>query len=89
MVKRGKDLMENGGKAVLVGNQGINDQKPGDPAGEGKGVKIPFKYKGLGLNDLEGIYVKLLEATYKGNSCKWLWNGLLYRNRRELADAGL
>lgn len=62
----GKDLMENGGKAVLVGNQGINDQKPGDPAGEGKGVKIPFKYKGLGLNDLEGIYVKLLEATYKG-----------------------
>ncbi len=62
----GKDLMENGGDAVLVGNQGINNQKPGDPAGTGKGVKIPFKYMGIGLDDIEGIYEKLLDATYKG-----------------------
>ena len=62
----GKDLMENGGEAILIGNQGINDQQAGDSAGTGKGVKIPFKYMGLGLDDLGGIYEKLLDATYKG-----------------------
>lgn len=62
----GKELMENGGEAILIGQQGVNGQKAGDSAGTGKGVKIPFKYLGYSLKEIDKMYENLTEYTYKG-----------------------
>lgn len=51
----GKELMENGGKATI---------KDGSDGGSGVGVKLPFRYKGMGLDNVDGIMQNLIEYTY-------------------------
>lgn len=60
---KAKDLMENGGNAVLVGNISVTDQA-GDAAGTGKGVKLKFSYNGYGTSDLIGLFNSLCDRTY-------------------------
>lgn len=60
----GKDLMENGGSCVLVGNGGDDRYAAGDDGGSGAGVKIPFTYSGYTLRELEHIFANLMCYTY-------------------------
>lgn len=60
----GKDLMENGGECTLIGIVGLTGQKVGESGGTGVGVKVPFKYNGMGAGDLHGLFKNLLDFTY-------------------------
>ena len=60
----GKDLMENGGECTLLGGIGASGMVAGQSGGKGAGVKVPFKYKGMGPDDLDGIFTSLLDYTY-------------------------
>lgn len=54
----GKDLMEKGGPARLTQEYGGGD------GGTGKGVRIPFKYSGYGLDQLGKIAAVHMKGTY-------------------------
>ena len=60
----GKDVMEKGGAVVLKGGIGLSNMKEGDSGGTGSGVKIPFKYNGMGLDNINGIFAMLENYTY-------------------------
>lgn len=60
----GKDAMEKGGEVTLLGGIGASGMVAGQSGGSGKGVKLPFKYNGMGLDQIQEIYVKLMEYTY-------------------------
>ncbi len=60
---KAKDLMENGGDAVLVGSLSVTDQA-GDAAGTGQGVKVKFSYNGHGASELTYLFSSLCEWTY-------------------------
>lgn len=47
----GKDLMENGGECTLLGGIGASGMVAGQSGGKGAGVKVPFKYKGMGPDE--------------------------------------
>ena len=58
-----KELMETGGDAYLIGQNGdYFASTVGKYAGTGKGVKIPFSYNGLGLEDITEIFSEYLVA---------------------------
>lgn len=59
----GKELMENGGACKLVG--GVDDRfQSGQEGGSGAGVKIAFKYNGMGAGDWVGLFENLVDFTY-------------------------
>lgn len=60
----GKDAMENGGEVTLLGGIGASGMVAGQSGGSGKGVKIPFKYNGMGPDKLQEIYINLMQYTY-------------------------
>ncbi len=60
----GKDAMENGGEVKLLGGIGASGMVAGQSGGSGKGVKLPFKYNGMGLDQIEEIYCNLMRYTY-------------------------
>lgn len=60
----GKDAMENGGEVTLLGGIGASGMVAGQSGGSGKGVKIPFKYNGMGPDQILDIYMGLMEYTF-------------------------
>ncbi|MBR4058911.1 MAG: hypothetical protein IKK03_03620 [Lachnospiraceae bacterium] len=58
------EAMENGGTVYLIDYDGVSGHYAGGPAGTGAGVKVAFKYKGKGLDDLIGIFNECLDWTY-------------------------
>lgn len=52
----GKELMEKGGSCVLLGGSGLSNMKAGDPGGSGAGVKVPFRYNNMTLDNIDGIF---------------------------------
>ncbi len=51
VTKAGKKLMEEGGPCALL---------DGTPAGEGKGIRAPYVYRGIPLSDTEGLLDEIL-----------------------------
>lgn len=60
----GKDLMENGGECTLLGGSGLSYMESGQPGGNGKGVKIPFRYNGKGPSEWMYLIEDMIEFTY-------------------------
>lgn len=60
----GKELMENGGECTLLGGIGGSYMEAGQSGGSGVGVKIPFTYNGITLDNIHGLFTSLVEYTY-------------------------
>ena len=59
-------LLMDGGEARFRYDVGATDERAGDSAGFGTGVRHPYRYHGHGLDDLAGIVRDLYDFNYCG-----------------------